>query len=76
MIQALGKLIYFIVNGVELAVFTLVMNGLSRLRRLRDSPIYFTLFRVWCRSFVRALRVDLICACIKKMSQPCPSATF
>ncbi|HHI92317.1 MAG TPA: hypothetical protein ENK04_02210 [Gammaproteobacteria bacterium] len=59
MIQALGKLIYFIINGVELAVFTLAMNGLSHLRRLRDSRIYFTLFRFWCRSFVRALGVDL-----------------
>ncbi len=59
MIQALGKFIYFIINGVELAIFTLAMNGLSHFRRLRDSRVYFMLFRFWCRSFVRALRVDL-----------------
>jgi 1-acyl-sn-glycerol-3-phosphate acyltransferase len=59
MIQTLAKLILFFINAVELAVFTLTMNGLARLRRLHDSHLYFTLFQFWCRSFVRALRVDL-----------------
>jgi 1-acyl-sn-glycerol-3-phosphate acyltransferase len=43
---------------VELTLFTLVMYLLSWLpAALR--PFYFQLFRVWCRSFVRALGVDL-----------------
>ncbi len=59
MTQALGKFIYFIINGLELAVFTLIMNGLAHVRRLHNNHRYFTLFRYWCRSYVRALRVDL-----------------
>jgi 1-acyl-sn-glycerol-3-phosphate acyltransferase len=59
MIQTLGKFILFIINSAELAAFTLLMNGLGRLPGLRDSHLYFRLFRFWCRSFVRALRVDL-----------------
>ncbi|NOX76986.1 MAG: 1-acyl-sn-glycerol-3-phosphate acyltransferase [Gammaproteobacteria bacterium] len=59
MIQALGKFILFIINATELVVFTLIMNGLTHVRGLHDSHSYFILFRFWCRSYVRALRVDL-----------------
>jgi 1-acyl-sn-glycerol-3-phosphate acyltransferase len=59
MIHTLGRLILFIVNTLELATFTLGMKVLAHVRRLHHSPAYFTLFRFWCRSFVRALGVDL-----------------
>lgn len=59
MIQTLIKVVFFIINAAELAIFTLTMNTLGHLPGLCGTPVYFTLFRFWCRSFVRALRVDL-----------------
>ena len=58
MIRFLGLLLWRLVNVLELAVFTLLMYLLAFLpKRLR--PWYFPLFRYWCRSFVRALGIDL-----------------
>jgi 1-acyl-sn-glycerol-3-phosphate acyltransferase len=44
---------------IELGVFTLVMYLLSWLPRALTRSFYFTLFRFWSRSFVRALGIDL-----------------
>jgi len=71
MITSLGRLFLFIVNALELALFTLLMNGLARMPAARGRAVYFTLFRYWCRSYVRALRVELYLH--QKNAHPLPS---
>jgi 1-acyl-sn-glycerol-3-phosphate acyltransferase len=44
---------------IELAVITLVLYLLSWLPRIIIRSFYFSLFRLWCKSFVNALGVDL-----------------
>jgi 1-acyl-sn-glycerol-3-phosphate acyltransferase len=56
--QFIAKLVVRIIAWVELAVFTLFLYLLSFLPRVL-CPVYFSLFRLWCRSFVRALGVEL-----------------
>ena len=55
----LGRLIKFIIYGVDLAVFTFVLYLLSFLPRLWLRGIYPRLFWFWCRLFVNALGVEL-----------------
>ncbi len=58
MIRFVAVLLWRVINVLELAVFTATLYVLSYLpRALR--PFYFSLFRFWCRSFVRALGVEL-----------------
>ncbi len=59
MLQFVFKLVWRLVCWIELALFTLVMYLLSWLPRAVTRSFYFTLFRFWTRSFVRALGVDL-----------------
>ena len=51
-------LIWRIIAWIELAVFTLFLYLLSYLPRVLR-PFYFSLFRLWCRCFTRALGVEL-----------------
>ncbi|MDQ2696990.1 MAG: 1-acyl-sn-glycerol-3-phosphate acyltransferase [Pseudomonadota bacterium] len=58
MFHGLGRLLLRLVNGLELALFSLVMYVGAYL----PPPLrrwYPRLFRIWCRSFVRALGVEL-----------------
>jgi 1-acyl-sn-glycerol-3-phosphate acyltransferase len=57
MIEAIARLLWRFICWVELTVFTLFLYLLSWLPG--TVPGYFPLFRAWCRSFVRALGVDL-----------------
>ena len=58
MVRSIAVLLWRIVGWVELTVFTLGLYLLSYLPAVLR-PFYYSLFRVWCRSFVRALGVDL-----------------
>jgi 1-acyl-sn-glycerol-3-phosphate acyltransferase len=53
------RLVWRLVCWIELALFTLVMYLLSWLPGVLIRGFYFSLFRFWARSFVRALGVDL-----------------
>lgn len=58
MIRFAAVLVWRLINWAELALFTATLYVLSYLpEALR--PFYYPLFRFWCRSFVRALGVDL-----------------
>jgi len=58
LIRFISLVLWRITCWVELVLFTLVLYLLSWLpAALR--PFYYRLFRVWCRSFVRALGVNL-----------------
>jgi 1-acyl-sn-glycerol-3-phosphate acyltransferase len=59
LISFLFRVLWRLVCWLELTVFTLVMYLLSYLPRVLLRQFYFTLFRVWSRSFVRALGIDL-----------------
>lgn len=59
MLQFVFRIAWRLYCWVELALFTLVMYLLSWLPRTIIRPFYFSLFRFWARSFVRALGVDL-----------------
>jgi 1-acyl-sn-glycerol-3-phosphate acyltransferase len=58
MIRFALLLLWRLVGVLEFAVFTLVMYLLTFLPVVLR-PWYFSLFRYWCRSFVRALGIDL-----------------
>lgn len=70
MIYSIGVLLWRIVCWLELAVFTLVLYVLSWLPAVLV-PFYYPLFRFWCRSFVRALGIDL--RLHQKNTRPLPS---
>lgn len=59
MIPGLFKFLFSIVSWLELSIFTLLMYALSFLPVTVLERFYPDLFRYWCRSFVRALDVDL-----------------
>ncbi len=44
---------------IDFVMLTIILYGLSYLPRKWLGRIYFRMFRVWCKSFVRALDVDL-----------------
>lgn len=59
MIETVARLVWRILCWVELSLYTLFLYLLSYLPHTLIRGFYFPLFRVWCRSFVRALGVDL-----------------
>lgn len=59
MLQFVFKIIWRILCWIELTLFTLVIYLLTYLPRAMIKGFYFPLFRVWTRSFVRALGIDL-----------------
>lgn len=59
MIQSIFRIVWRIICWVEMVLFTLLLYLLSFLPRSLLKYGYFPLFQVWCRSFVRALGVDL-----------------
>ena len=70
MIHSIGVLLWRSVCWLELTVFTLVLYALSWLPGALV-PFYYSLFRAWCRSFVRALGIDL--RLHQKNTRPLPS---
>jgi 1-acyl-sn-glycerol-3-phosphate acyltransferase len=58
-VRYIARLIWRLICWFELAVFTVTMYLLALLPAAWLEPFYFTLFRFWCRSFVRALGIDL-----------------
>jgi len=58
-IRYIVRIAWRIICWIEHTIFTLLMYLLSWLPKPFLEPFYFTLFRAWCRSFVRALGVDL-----------------
>ena len=58
MVHFVAMLLWRLIAWVELAIFTLVLYLLSYLPRVLR-PYFFSLFRIWCRSFTRALGVEL-----------------
>ncbi|MGQ5523979.1 lysophospholipid acyltransferase family protein [Chitinimonas sp. PSY-7] len=56
---ALLKLLWRLLAIVELALFTVFMLALAQLPAVLVKRVYPIPFRTWCRSFVRALGVDL-----------------
>ena len=58
MVRFIAMLIWRLIAWLELAIFTLVLYLLSYLPPGLRS-FYFPLFRFWCRSFARALGVEL-----------------
>jgi 1-acyl-sn-glycerol-3-phosphate acyltransferase len=69
-IHSIGVLLWRSVCWLELTVFTLVLYALSWLPGALV-PFYYPLFRAWCRSFVRALGIDL--RLHQKNTRPLPS---
>jgi 1-acyl-sn-glycerol-3-phosphate acyltransferase len=69
-IYSIGVLLWRIVCWLELTVFTLGLYVLSWLPAVLV-PFYYPLFRFWCRSFVRALGIDL--RLHQKNTRPLPS---
>ncbi len=59
MLQFIARLVLRIICWIELALFTGLLYLLSWLPAALLRPYYFQAFRFWCRSFVRALGVDL-----------------
>jgi len=57
MLENLVRLIFLLVNIIEFTVFTLFMYVLSFMPSMHASRFYFYLFRLWCRSFTRALGI-------------------
>jgi len=60
MLESLVRLLILIINITEFIVFTAFMYALSYLPFMQGSPLYFSLFRFWCRSFIRALGIRFI----------------
>lgn len=59
MIRFIALVAWRIVSWLELGLFTLLMYFLSWLPGILLKHFYYPLFRFWCRSFVRALGIDL-----------------
>ena len=59
MICYLARIVWLGLCWLELTAFTAVLYVASFVSAERTQPAYFTLFRLWCRFFVRALGVDL-----------------
>ena len=59
MVHFLARAVWLAWCWIELTVFTALLYVLSFLPHRWLQPWYFTLFRSWCRFFVRALGVDL-----------------
>jgi len=57
-VHSVAMLLWRIIAWVELAIFTLILYLLSYLPQVLR-PFFFSLFRLWCCSFTRALGVEL-----------------
>ena len=55
----MARLVWRIICWIELTLFTLILYVLSYLPKSLIKGFYFPLFRLWCRSFVQPLGVDL-----------------
>ena len=58
MIQCLGRWLLFIINSLELLIFTVFMYAATYLP-VQLRTWYPRVFMVWCRAFIRTLGVDL-----------------
>lgn len=59
MISFFFRVIWRVICWLELTAFTLLMYVLSYLPRTLLRPFYFPLFRLWTRSFIQALGIEL-----------------
>ena len=66
MIYCLVRIVWLGLCWLELTVFTAMLYVLSFVSAERTQRAYAVLFRLWCRSFVRALGVDL---CLHQKNQ-------
>lgn len=59
MIYGVARMIWLGLCWIELSVLTLLLYFPSYLPKRLILPVYFPVYRLWCRCFVRALGVDL-----------------
>ncbi len=59
MVYYLGRVLWLTLCWVELALLSAMLYVLSFISAGWIQPLYFRLFRLWCKFFVRALGVDL-----------------
>ena len=59
LLRAIGKILWIIYSWLELAVLTLLLYVITYLPRVLYRSYYFWLFRLWCKTFVNALGVEL-----------------
>lgn len=59
MLYLFGRIVWRLWCWLELAIFTVILYLLSWLPAVLTLPYYHFLFRIWCKSFVLALGVDL-----------------
>jgi len=60
MVERLLQFIIQLINLLEFSAFTFFMYLFSFISGMHDSRLYFYLFRYWCRSFSRALGLNII----------------
>ncbi|MDE3032778.1 MAG: 1-acyl-sn-glycerol-3-phosphate acyltransferase [Acidobacteriota bacterium] len=71
MLLWIARTVRLIVGWVDLALFTLFLLGLALLPEFLTRRLFPRLFRAWCRTFVRALRVEL--RLFQQHERPLPS---
>lgn len=59
MLKLAFKLVYLVLNALELCIVTMVLYLMSYLPKALIRSYYAVLFRFWCQIFVNALGVDL-----------------
>lgn len=59
MTRGLLKILWMLIGWLELILLTVLLYGLSLLPLVWGRRFYRQLFRLWCRTFVHALGVDL-----------------
>ena len=59
MLHFIGRSLWLFWCWIELSIFTLFLYALAWLPRAITKSFYSYLFYAWCRSFTRALGVDL-----------------
>ena len=59
MLHFVGRSLWLFLSWIELSIFTLFLYALAWLPRTLTKSFYSKLFYIWCRSFTRALGVDL-----------------
>lgn len=57
MLESLIRLVLLLINITEFILFTMIMYIISFLPYVDGSRSYFDLFRLWCKSFTRALGI-------------------
>ncbi len=71
MLLWIARTVRLIVGWLDLALFTLCLLGLALLPEFLTRRLFPRLFRAWCRTFVRALRVEL--RLFQQHERPLPS---